>query len=129
MMNKTMPESAEKNNSKKKGQTGQKPIFFSSLVFEGLNTPTCSLFLVTKPEFIIGCSPDCDAILHYSKEISRHHAVILWDNGSYSIKDLNSTNYTFLNGKILTPEQKYPIKNGDQITISSFVYAIKEINF
>jgi ABC-type multidrug transport system ATPase subunit len=50
-----------------------------------------------KTRLVIGRDPLCDMPLT-SREISRHHAEIREDHGVYTVRDLSSTNGTFLNG-------------------------------
>lgn len=108
--------------------TNEYKYFYPNTILLGQNTPICAIFLITKPEFIIGYSTDCDAVLHFSREISRHHACISWTNDSYEIKDLGSTNHTFLNGTELIPETKYKVNPGDHIAFASFTFEIIAIN-
>lgn len=49
--------------------------------------------------------------------ISRLHAEILKTDEAYAVKDLGSTNGTFLNGQPLVPYQAYALKDGDTIRI------------
>ncbi|MGY8939217.1 MAG: FHA domain-containing protein, partial [Flavobacteriales bacterium] len=54
--------------------------------------------LKTKSKVVIGRADNCDVILN-SGSVSREHAEITKQtDGTYSIKDLNSTNGTFVNG-------------------------------
>ena len=54
--------------------------------------------LKNKSKVVIGRATDCDVILH-SESVSRQHAEVTKNmKGSYFIKDLNSTNGTFVNG-------------------------------
>ena len=54
--------------------------------------------LKNKSKVVIGRATDCDVILH-SESVSRQHAEVTKNNkGNYFIKDLNSTNGTFVNG-------------------------------
>ncbi len=63
----------------------------------------------------IGRSSDNDVVID-NKLASRHHAVIQKIKDDYYIKDLGSTNGTFLNGETI-PKDKY-VKLGHQDTIS-----------
>jgi len=51
---------------------------------------------------------------------SRKHIQFIFDK-TWMIIDLNSTNGTYLNDEKITPNQRYPIKSGDIIKISSKV--------
>ena len=51
--------------------------------------------------------------------VSRSHATIVYlGNGTYALRDEDSANGTFLNGKRLKCYQLYVLKNGDRIQIS-----------
>ncbi|MGB0389434.1 MAG: FHA domain-containing protein [Ardenticatenaceae bacterium] len=41
--------------------------------------------------------------------VSREHAIFKWDDGSWYLKDLGSTNGTYLNNKKLVAQQSYPL--------------------
>lgn len=51
--------------------------------------------------------------------VSRQHAVILWENASFVIKDLNSQNGTFVNDKSITLTA---LSDGDKIKIGGFQF-------
>ena len=63
--------------------------------------------------FVIGRSRECDLVLD-DPNISRKHAELRQQNGSWTIRDLGSTNGIKLNGK-RTPSG--PLKAGDEITL------------
>ena len=101
--------------------------FSISLLISGINTPTCATYLITKPEFVLGKSESCDAVMAFSEEISREHAKITWGTEGYSIIDLNSTNGTFLNGMLLHPNEPQVLTPGDRIGISTFLFSVEAI--
>lgn len=47
--------------------------------------------------------------------VSRVHAMIAPDISGMTIKDLNSTNGTFLNGQQLQSSRPYPLRSGDRV--------------
>ncbi len=55
------------------------------------------------------------------KLISRLHFQVLYKEGKWFIRDLESTNGTFLNTKKLEPDKDYEIKKGDVINIAGIV--------
>lgn len=55
---------------------------------------------ISKKVFSIGKNPDNDFQLG-RETVSRKHAVILWREGSYYIKDLDSANGTYVNGNVV----------------------------
>ena len=69
---------------------------------------------VNKPLFRVGRDPSSDLILN-SKNISRNHFIIVFENFIYKIKDNNSTNGILLNGKMIEESE---INNADIIEIA-----------
>ncbi|MGW1341556.1 FHA domain-containing protein [Kribbella sp. NPDC002412] len=66
---------------------------------------------------LIGRAPDCDLILEHP-EVSRHHADLLRiDEVSYELRDLGSTNGTYVNGVRVHSRL---VGDGDQICLGSF---------
>jgi hypothetical protein len=51
--------------------------------------------------------------------VSRSHAKITNQAGELFIEDLDSRNRTFLNGLQLQPNQRYPLKHGDELRLGS----------
>ena len=47
--------------------------------------------------------------------ISSHHAELVQDGGSYVLKDLGSTNGTYLNGEAVAAGEEHPLSGGDRI--------------
>jgi serine/threonine protein kinase len=61
--------------------------------------------------------PDVDLEMHQGGPagVSRHHAQLVYRDGNWLIKDLHSTNGTFLNNSLLPPGQLVPVHSGDTI--------------
>ncbi len=67
------------------------------------------------------CAGSEEVISIEDRKLSRQHCrFILYDNGEIYLKDLNSTNHTFLNDWKISCETK--IQNGDVIRIGSYSY-------
>lgn len=66
-----------------------------------------------------GIFPDVDLDRHDPEaKISRRHARIIREKGSYMIEDLGSTNGTFVNrGRRLLPGNKNVLKDGDEVIV------------
>jgi hypothetical protein len=47
--------------------------------------------------------------------VSRRHAQVLLRGGEYLLQDLNSTNGTTVNGRLLAPEMRCPLEHGDEV--------------
>ena len=74
---------------------------------------------LTSSELVIGRDAQADVIIA-SPLISRRHACIYRENGQYLVKDLGSTNHTFLNGRQL--EDARPLQPGDSIRLGAAIH-------
>ena len=63
----------------------------------------------------IGRAPSNQIVVDHPS-VSAHHAVLLRTGASYSLKDLNSTNGTWINGDCVTDAE---LKDGDTIRFGS----------
>lgn len=73
---------------------------------------------LNRADFTIGRSSKCDIQID-QESISRNHAVINNDGKRVQIKDLSSTNGTFVND---TPVEEYEVRNGDYIKIGRTIF-------
>jgi sigma-B regulation protein RsbU (phosphoserine phosphatase) len=75
----------------------------------------------------IGRASDCTIPIK-DRYLSRKHAEIVLENGSWLVKDLGSANGTYLNGNRV--ERDSPLKNGDRIRLgdTEIVFAAAEHN-
>ncbi len=71
------------------------------------------IFQIQAAETLIGRAPTND-LRFRDESMSREHAVILWEESSYTIEDLQSTNGIRVNGKKL---RSSPLEDGDEISI------------
>lgn len=86
---------------------------------------TRKIIEISKPEFFIGKKPELvDYAILDNKVISRIHAVILWEDGLYSIQDKESVNGTFVNGKKIDSEGVI-LKNADEITLANEIFIFR----
>ncbi len=74
-------------------------------------------------KIVIGRSPDCDIVID-TKLASRAHAIIQKIRDDYFLKDTNSTNGTYLNGRRIPPDKYVKLNPGDKITVGSVNLAI-----
>jgi len=65
----------------------------------------------------IGRSPEC-LICLADPEVSRHHARLDWNAGSWVITDLGSTNGVYVNGRYV---QKQALQHGDEIRVGTIM--------
>ncbi len=66
-----------------------------------------------KKKCIIGRADDTDLTLA-GRDVSRHHAMVIFNGTAYIIEDLESTNGTYINGKLI---KTHTLKPGDEILI------------
>ena len=57
--------------------------------------------------------------------VSRVHALLLRENSEYKVEDLNSTNGTWVNGKVLIPREPYVLKEGDKVRFAEMEYIFR----
>ncbi len=78
-------------------------------------------------EMTVGKDPmKSDFCVTDNTAISRCHMKIMRRGVAYVVMDLGSTNYTYLNGERLRPNEEYPLKNGDGIKAADeeFIFEI-----
>ena len=80
-----------------------------TLSFEGREVP------ITGDRVVLGRSRECDIRLD-DANVSRRHAEVRLEDGTYWIADLGSTNGTELNGRSIERAQ---LSDGDRITVGS----------
>jgi pSer/pThr/pTyr-binding forkhead associated (FHA) protein len=71
---------------------------------------------LTKDRTTLGRRPYNDIVID-NLAVSGEHAVILMGGGDVFLEDLNSTNGTYLNGKVIKKQQ---LQNGDNIEIGKY---------
>jgi hypothetical protein len=64
----------------------------------------------------IGRSPDCDIFLD-DVTVSRNHAVLIEENGTFTVEDQGSLNGTFVNRKRI---DKAPLAEGDELQVGKY---------
>ena len=83
--------------------------------YEGLEVP------VDRDWMVIGRGRGADVVLA-ERTISRAHAAIGFDEDTYFVQDLGSTNGTLVNG---TREEKRALTDGDEIQMGKLILRIK----
>ena len=72
-----------------------------------------SSFEIHDSETLIGRTPESDLQVQ-DEAVSREHAVILWEEGVFTVEDLQSTNGVKVNGK---RSRSSELHHGDEIEI------------
>ena len=62
---------------------------------------TNALIPIEKTEFLVGKSSECDYQIPDNRKVSRKHCSFRISNGECYIRDENSTNHTYVNGKMI----------------------------
>lgn len=78
---------------------------------------TNELIPIEKTEFFVGKSPECDYQVVDNKRVSRKHCTFIISNGECYIRDNNSTNHTYVNGKLIQPGFDVMLGNDDYIRL------------
>ncbi len=79
---------------------------------------TNELVPIEKAVFEVGKSVECDFRILDNKKISRRHCTFKVSNGECYIRDNNSTNHTYLNGKLIQPGFDVMLNNDDYIRMA-----------
>lgn len=80
-----------------------------------------------KPSFVLGKNPEkSDYAVADNTNISRVHTVITTRNGRYYVMDQNSTNGTFINGRIIKAGQETEILPGDCLMLANEEFIFNE---
>lgn len=91
------------------------------LVFRGDQT-----LLIGRRDDTTNTLPQIDLSRYYGilMGVSRKHAEIMLKEGRCFIRDLNSSNGTWLNEARLVPEQLYALNNGDQVRLGQLLLLV-----
>lgn len=79
---------------------------------------TNALIPIEKKEFLVGKTAECDYQINDNRKISRLHCTFRISNGECYIRDENSTNHTYVNGKMIQPGFEVMLKNDDYIRMA-----------
>ena len=91
------------------------------LIITSPSTQNTREFTLQCQETTIGRAGSSDILLDQDTQtISRHHALVKYEDQRYLIYDCRSANGVILNGQKVTPEVGYPLADGDQIQIGEY---------
>lgn len=79
---------------------------------------TNELIPIEKKQFVVGKSSDCDYQVSDNKKISRRHCTFRISNGECYICDNESTNHTYVNGKLIQSNFDVMLNNDDYIRMA-----------
>jgi two-component system, cell cycle response regulator len=80
---------------------------------------------IEKSDYIIGRAVGAHIQVE-DRSLSKSHAKLILQNGEVSILDLESTNKTVVNNKLVTPLQPQRLKNNDQIKAGNIIFKFLE---
>lgn len=85
--------------------------------------------LIGRADQIEGHMPTIDLSPHGGRDagVSRRHAVIFAAENGLFLRDIGSTNGTYLNGYTLKPNQSYQLRDGDQIDVGQIRLQLKVV--
>jgi sigma-B regulation protein RsbU (phosphoserine phosphatase) len=76
-------------------------------------------------EFVVGRHPDCNLVID-AASISRRHATFTFDGNSYYVQDLQSRNFTYLNGVKIDPNgPPQLLKDEDKVAFCDLEYVFR----
>lgn len=101
-------------------RTGESPVSACLVVLQGRRLGQ-RVNIGSEP-LVIGRAPECDLQI-VDRSISRQHAKIWQDSSGYRIKDLDSTNKTFVNDQ---PIIEAELKDGDHVVVGNCVLKFME---
>lgn len=82
---------------------------------------------INKPVFRLGKERSyVDYFVSNNIAVSRSHADIITRAGKHYVKDLNSKNHTYINGKEIPVHSEIEIVNGDKLTLGDEEFIFKE---
>lgn len=77
---------------------------------------------VTKKEFVIGRDPKCH-LRPSSGAVSKRHCALLYRDGKLFVRDLKSTNGTFINDKQIQGEHE--LNNEDKLSVGPLAFIVQ----
>ena len=135
MINKSNGRFVRKAGSSTQGLSSETTVLFSDsggttvLGYDNLYTPVYPYLVrdrnnekipVDKPVFRIGKERQySDYFVSDNNAVSRSHADIITSDGRYYIKDLNSTNRTYVDGKVIPIEKEVEIFSGTKLRLAN----------
>ena len=74
---------------------------------------------INKARFSIGKSQNADYTVTGNNKISRVHAIVIYEKGSFFLADNHSSNRTFLENQELNPDRMYELTEGSRIRLAN----------
>jgi len=74
---------------------------------------------INKNKFSIGKSQNADYTVSGNNKISRVHAIVIYEKGSFFLADNHSSNHTYLEDQELNPDRMYELTEGSRIRLAN----------
>lgn len=81
-------------------------------------------FYITKNKFTIGKAANNDGVLAMNPAVSRSHLVIEVEYNTVYVKDCGSRNHTFINGAVLTADERVLLENNNCLRIADMDFEV-----
>lgn len=81
-------------------------------------------FYAMKDNFVIGKEDGCDGCIKSNSAISRRHCAIERLDGHLYVSDFGSLNHTYVNGQILTADEKVELHDHDILRLADMEFEI-----
>jgi len=73
-------------------------------------------------KFFMGRAEDCQLRVH-NEQVSRHHCVVIIEEGYVAVRDFQSKNGTFVNGKRISDQTE--LKSGDRLQVGQIELEVR----
>ena len=103
------------------GRTVENPGHFVLSSYRGKEIQNGTSYGLDKVVTTIGRAPENDIVLlDEGKVISRYHATVRYENGTYQLIDNGSSNGTSVNGQQVDKQLPRPLQDGDHVTVGDY---------
>lgn len=83
-----------------------------------IRQPAASSSTVLDSDAIVGRASQCAVRVH-DQRVSNEHAALRWSGRNWIVRDLGSTNGTWLNGELVKPGSDQPLTQGDRLAFGA----------
>lgn len=103
------------------GRTVENPGHFVLSSYKDKEIENGTSYGLDKVVTTIGRAPENDIVLlDEDKVISRYHATLRYENGTYQLIDNGSSNGTSVNGQQIDKQSPRPLQDGDHVTVGEY---------
>ena len=96
------------------------------IILKSVNTPDALAFQVGHEEYRIGSDAgQADGVISGVNTVSPLHAVVGWNEISFYVMDMDSTNGTFVNDQRIAPRTQVPIGKGSVLRFADCTFNVE----